>query len=112
RRSEINKRSCIKMELRGIHDQIWREYQGYSVLVDNKVKTTKIFSDFWGKTSLHILTHYPHASQILELGETGLRNVSKEHNLKIRKTTIEKLLFAPRKVFQSPLNSFQVSYLY
>ncbi|MFX0561488.1 transposase, partial [Tepidibacillus infernus] len=42
RRSEINKRSCIKMELRGIHDQIWREYQGYSVLVDNKVKTTKI----------------------------------------------------------------------
>ncbi|MBB2483560.1 IS110 family transposase [Bacillus sp. APMAM] len=103
RRSEINKRSCIKMELRGIHDQIWREYQGYSVLEDNKLKTTKVFSDFWGKACLHILTHYPHASQILELGETGLRNLSKEHNLKIRKTTIEKLLFAAKESVSKPI---------
>ncbi|MDQ0233664.1 IS110 family transposase [Metabacillus malikii] len=94
RRSEINKRSRVKTEIRTIHDHIWREYQGYSVLIDGKVKTRKIFSDFWGKASLHILSHYPHASHILKLGEIGLRRISKEHNLKIRKTAIEKLLYA------------------
>jgi transposase len=97
RRNEINKRSSIKVEIRTIHDHIWREYQGYSELVDRKIKTKKIFSDFWGKASLHILTHYPHASQILELGEIGLKKLSKELNLKIRSTTIEKLLYAAKE---------------
>lgn len=94
RRNEVNKRSRIKTEIRTLHDHIWREYQGYSVLEEGKVKTKMIFSDFWGKSSLHILSHYPHASNILELGEIGLKRISKEHNLKIRKTTIKKLLFA------------------
>jgi transposase len=85
RRSEINKRSQIKVEIRSVHDHIFREYQGFSVMVDRNIKTRKIFSDFWGKASLHLLTYFPHASQILELGETGLRSLSKEHNLKLRK---------------------------
>jgi transposase len=104
RRSEINKRSRIKMEVRVAHDHIWREYQGFSVLAGRKVKTTKIFSDFFGKASLHLLTHYPHASQILELGEVGLRKLSKQHNLKIRKTTIEKLLFAANESVSRPMD--------
>jgi transposase len=97
RRSEVNKRSRIKTEIRTLHDHIWREYQGYSVLVDRKVKTKKIFSDFWGKASLHILSYYPHASNILQLGEIGLKRISKENNLKIRKTVIEKLLYAAKE---------------
>jgi transposase len=103
RRNEINKRSRIKVEIRSIHDHIWREYQGYSVLENGKVKTKRIFSDFWGKASLYLLTHFPHASQILELGELGLRLLSKEHNLKIRKTTIEKLLYAASESVSKPL---------
>lgn len=103
RRSEINKRSRIKVEIRTMHDHIWREYQGYSVLVDGKIKTNKIFSDFWGKSSLHLLTHFPHASQILDLGEVGLQKVSKEHNLKLRKTTIEKLLYAANESVSKPI---------
>ncbi|WP_156292121.1 IS110 family RNA-guided transposase, partial [Oceanobacillus salinisoli] len=103
RKSEVEKRSRIKVEIRTYHDQIWREYQGYSTLVDSKLKTKKIFSDFWGKASVHILTHYPHASQILELGEFGLRQISKEHNLKIRKSTIEKLLYAARESVSKPV---------
>ncbi|MGM9928645.1 MAG: IS110 family transposase [Bacillus sp. (in: firmicutes)] len=103
RRSEINKRSRIKVEIRSIHDQIWREYQGYSTLKDGKLKTSRIFSDFWGKASVHFLTHYPHASQILELGEIGLRKLSKAHNLKLRKTTIEKLLFAAGESVSKPI---------
>ncbi|WP_249872887.1 IS110 family transposase [Oceanobacillus saliphilus] len=103
RRSEIEKRSRIKVEIRTYHDQIWREFQGFSTLVDGKLKTKSIFSDFWGKASVHILTHYPHASQILDLGEFGLRQLSKEHNLKIRKSAIEKLLYAARESVSKPL---------
>lgn len=43
RRSEVNKRSRIKVEIRTLHDHIWREYQGYSVLDDKKVKNAKDF---------------------------------------------------------------------
>ena len=103
RRSEINKRSRIKMEIRVVHDHIWRECQGFSVLVDKKLKTKTIFSDFWGKASLHLLTHYPHASQILKLGENVLRRLSKEHNLKIRETAIKKLLFAATESVSKPV---------
>jgi len=103
RRSEVDKRSRIKVEIRTYHDQIWREYQGYSTLINGKLKTKKIFSDFWGKASVHILTHYPHASQILELGEFGLRQLSKRHNLKIRKSTIEKILYAANESVSKPL---------
>lgn len=103
RRSEINNRSLIKVEIRTVHDHIWREYQGYSLLMDGKVKTRTIFSDFLGKASLYLLTYFPHASQILELGEIGLRRLSKEHNLKIRKTTIEKLIYAASESVSKPL---------
>ncbi|AST90630.1 IS110 family transposase [Sutcliffiella cohnii] len=103
RRNEVNKRSRIKVEIRAIHDHIWREYQGYSVLVDGKVKTKNIFSDFWGKASLHLLVNFPHASQLLELGELGLRKLSKEYNLKLRNTTIEKLLFAASESVSKPI---------
>ena len=104
RRSEVNKRSRIKVEIRTLHDHIWREFQGYSVLDDGKVKTKKIFSDFWGKASLYLLTHFPHASQITELGEAGLRQLSREHNLKLRKTTIDKLLYSAAESVSKPLS--------
>lgn len=104
RRSEVEKRSRIKVEIRTLHDHIWREYQGFSVLENGKVKTKKIFSDFWGKASLHLLTYFPHASQVLELGEFGLRQLSKEHNLKFRKTTIDKLLYAASESVSKPFS--------
>src|SRR5690606_36629390 len=57
----------------------------------------------WGKASLHLLKNYPHASQGLELGEDGLRALSKQHNLKIRKKTIDKLLFAATESVSKPI---------
>lgn len=104
RRAEINKRSRIKMEIRTVHDHIWREYQGVSQLDNGKLKTQKIFSDFWGKSSLFILKNYPHAVQIAELGELGLRRLSKEQNLKLRTTTIEKLLRAADESVSRPID--------
>lgn len=104
RRAEIDKRSRIKMEIRGIHDHIFREFQGINTLEGNKVKTIKVFSDFWGKASLHILEHLPHASQILELGEEGLKQLSRKHNLKLRKNTVDKLLFAASESVSRPIS--------
>ena len=97
RRQEIRKRSTLQMEIRVLMDHIWREYQGYAVDEGNKRKKVKVFSDFWGKSSLFFMNHYPHPSYILELGETGLRRLSKEHNLKLRKSTIEKLLYVAKQ---------------
>lgn len=97
RRSEINKRTRLKLEIRTLHDQIWREFQGISVLENGKVKTKKIFSDFWGKSNLYFLKHYPHASQVIALGEEGLHCLSKENNLKLRSSTIERLMLAAKE---------------
>lgn len=94
RRKEINKRSTLQMEIRVVIDHIWREFQGYAIKVNNKRITQKIFSDFWGKSSLFFLEHYPHPSDVLSLGELGLRKLSKWHNLKLRQTSIQKLLYA------------------
>ncbi|WP_227877432.1 hypothetical protein, partial [Streptococcus pyogenes] len=49
-------------------------------------------------------TYFPHASQVIELGELGLRRLSKEHNLKLRNTVIEKLLCAASESVSKPLS--------
>ncbi len=50
RRSEVNKRSRIKVEIRTLHDHIWREYQGYSVSQKTeKLKLKKFLATFGEK---------------------------------------------------------------
>ncbi|MCG1027117.1 IS110 family transposase [Virgibacillus halodenitrificans] len=39
------------------------------------------------------MEHYPHPADILELGEIGLRKISKDNKLRIRQSTLESLLF-------------------
>jgi transposase len=107
RRQEIRKRSTLQMEIRVLMDHIWREFQGYAVKEGNKRKKVKVFSDFWGKSSLFFMSHYPHPSYILELGEIGLRKLSKEHNLKLRKTTIEKLLYVADQALSRSLEELR-----
>lgn len=92
RRREAQKRAALRMEARVYMDVIWREFQGYAVYQEGKPKKKTLFSDFWGKSSMFFMEHYPHPSQILALGEQGLRELSKKHNLKLRATTVEKLL--------------------
>jgi transposase len=92
RRSETRKRATLRMEIRALMDIIWREYQGYADHSTGKARKVKVFSDFWGKASLFFIEHYPHPDAVLQLGEIGLRKLSIQHNLKLRKTTIQKLL--------------------
>jgi transposase len=103
RRQEIRKRSSLQMEIRVLMDHIWREFQGYAVEEGKKRKKVKIFSDFWGKSSMFFMKHYPHPSHILDLGENGLRKLSKEHNLKLRQETIQKILYAANQAVARPL---------
>jgi transposase len=71
---------------------IWPDFQGR---VNSKTAAfEKIFSDFWGKTPVMLMENYPHPQQILRLGKDGLQKFSRQHNLKMRATTIEKLLEA------------------
>ena len=93
RRSEVRKRSSLRMEIRALMDIIWREYQGFADHSNGKAHKTKVFSDFWGKASLFFMEHYPHPAEVLKLGVIGLRKLSIQHNLKLRDTTIQKLLY-------------------
>lgn len=93
RRSETRKRASLRTEIRVLMDIIWREYQGYADHSNGKARKIKVFSDFWGKASLFFIEHYPHPDEVLKLGEVGLRKLSIQHNLKLRKTTIQKLLY-------------------
>ncbi|MCU6793641.1 IS110 family transposase [Paenibacillus sp. WQ 127069] len=92
RRSEIRKRSTLRMEIRNLMDILWREFQGYADHSQGKARKIKVFSDFWGKASSFMMEHYPHPSMILQLGEKGLRELSVRHNLKLRQSAIQKLL--------------------
>jgi len=103
RRQEIRKRSSLQMEIRVVMDHIWREFQGYAAEDGKNRKKVKIFSDFWGKSSLFFMQHYPHPSQVLKIGEIGIRKLSKEHNLKLRQTTIQKLLYAANQALSRSL---------
>ncbi|MGO0063790.1 IS110 family transposase [Brevibacillus fluminis] len=102
RRSEVRKRSSLRMEIRGIMDVIWREFQGFSPDDHHKPIKTKIFSDMWGKSSLFFMKYSPHPSMVLALGEQGIRESSRKHNLKIRSSTIQKLLHAANQALSRP----------
>jgi transposase len=91
--SEIRKRASLRTEIRVLMDQIWREYQGFADHSNGRARKVKVFSDFWGKASLFFMEHYPHPATVLELGATGLRKLSVQHNLKLRKSSIQKLLW-------------------
>jgi len=99
RRQEVRKRSLIRMEMRNLMDKIFRSYQGIITFKNNSPKKVTIFSDFFGKSSRWILKNAPHPSDIIQLGEFGLRHISKEHNLKLRQTTIQKLLQAAENTY-------------
>ena len=61
---------------------------------------SELFSEIVSKASLYLMRHYPHPSDILTLGEEGLRQVSMEQNLKIRDVNIQRLIdFASQSDF-------------
>lgn len=101
RRELVNERTETQNLIRMHMDHIFREFQGKSVWVEGKREHVKPLSEFFGKSSLYLMRHYPHPSDILALGEKGLRELSIRENLKLRDDSIQKLLdFAEHSISQ------------
>ena len=92
RRALVDNQTRIINHLRMYMDYIFREFQGKNVRIDGENKVVKILDQFVSKTSLYLMRNHPHPSDILTLGQVGLRKISIENNLKLRDDTIEMLL--------------------
>lgn len=101
RRSLVKERTSLQNLIRSYSDQIFREMQGKSIWNDGKREHVKPFTDLFGKASRYLMRHYPHPSDILQLGKEGLREISINENLKIRDDSIQILLgFAETSISQ------------
>ncbi len=92
RRALVDNQTRIINHLRMYMDHIFREFQGKNVRIDGENKVIKILDQFVSKTSLFLMRNHPHPSDILTLGQVGLRRISIENNLKLRDDAIERLL--------------------
>ncbi|AST93526.1 IS110 family transposase [Sutcliffiella cohnii] len=92
RRELTSERTKTKNLIRMHMDHIFREYQGKTVWINGKRKISKPLTDVFGKASRYLMRHYPHPSDILKLGEEGLRDLSIRENLKLRDKSIQLLL--------------------
>lgn len=92
RRTLVNVKTRTINHLRMYMDHIFREFQGKNIKMDGENKVFKVLDRFDSKTSLYLMRHHPHPSDILALGRTGLRKISIENNLKLRDNVIDRLL--------------------
>ncbi|WP_428910931.1 IS110 family transposase [Niallia sp. Krafla_26] len=96
RRREVQKRALVRIQIRTLMDHIWRDFQGFVEIENNKPKKKLIFSDFWGQSSLFFIEHFPHPSSLLEQGEKKVWEIVKEKKLRIKETHIQKLFYVAR----------------
>lgn len=108
RRSEVNQHSDLQIGIRQLMDVIWPGFQAITEVRNGKAETKAIFSDFWGKAPLFLMRHYPEPKQVLNLGTEGLRQLSREHKLKMRSGTIEKLLHVAKLAFNKKTEDLEI----
>lgn len=102
RRELVEERTETQNLIRMHLDHIFREFQGKSVWVNGRRKHVAPFSKLFQKSPLYLMRHYPHPSDILALGEKGLRELSIRENLKLRDNTINLLVeFAQNSISQA-----------
>lgn len=102
RRELVQEQTATKNLIRVYVDHIFREFQGKSVWINGKREHVQPFSDIWGKSSCYFMRHCLHPSDILSLGQEGLRALSIRENLKLRDQTIHCLLdYAKDSISQS-----------
>ena len=111
RRKEVQKRAKVKVEIRTLMDKVWREFQGHVSVENNQPSKKLLFSDFWGKSSMFFMVNYPHPEDVLSLNDNDIRNLSVEHNLKLRESTIKALLYVARESLCRPKEEVQAELL-
>jgi len=72
RRTLVNTQTRTTNHLRLYKEHIFREFQGKNVKGNGENKVIKILNQFVSKSSLFLMRHYPHPSDILTLGKVGL----------------------------------------
>ncbi|WP_147536298.1 transposase, partial [Bacillus marasmi] len=102
RRELVEERTETQNLIRMHMDHIFREFQGKSVWVNGKREHVGPLSKLFGKSALYLMRHYPHPSDILTLGEKGLRELSIRENLKLRDSTIQILLDYAKNSISQP----------
>ena len=102
RRELVNERSSTKNLILVYMDHIFREFQGKSIWKDGKRKHLRPFSDNFGKAPRYLMRYYPHPSDILKLGEQGLRDLSIRENLKLRDSCIQLLIEFAKESISKP----------
>lgn len=102
KRQMVNEQTRCINHIRLYMDHIFREFQGKNVRKDGKNQVVKVFDEFTSKTSLYLMRHYPHPSDVIALGHEGLRRLSLEHNLKMRESAIERLLIYAQESISKP----------
>lgn len=101
RRVLVGKRTTTENLIRVHLDHIFREFQGKSIWINGKREHVAPFSKLFGKAPRYLMRHALHPSDILSLGEEGLREISIRENLKLRDKTISILLdFAQNSISQ------------
>jgi transposase len=101
RRELVGDRTSTQNLIRMHIDHIFREFQGKSIWENGKRIHVQPFSTMFGKAPLYFMRHHPHPSDILALGEKGLRDLSIRENLKLRDSTIKLLIeFANNSISQ------------
>jgi transposase len=101
RRELVQQRSAIQNQIHAYVDHIFREFEGKTIWKDGKKERVRPISKPFGKASIYIMRHCLHPSDILSLGEDGLRKLSIKENLKLRDQSIERLLdFAKDSISQ------------
>lgn len=101
RRVLVEERTSTENMIRVYLDHIFREFQGKSMWINGKREHVAPFSKLFAKAPRYFMRHYLHPSDILSLGEEGLRELSIRENLKLRDKTIKILLdFAQNSISQ------------
>ncbi|MED1603544.1 IS110 family transposase [Alkalihalophilus marmarensis] len=102
RRNLVQTRTALENAIRVHLDQVFREFQGKSIVVEGKRRHIQPFSELFGKASRYVMRHCLHPEDLLSLGTEGLRNLSIEHNLKMREHSIEILLTLAKNSIARP----------
>jgi len=92
RRVLVGERTSTENLIRVHVDHIFREFQGKSIWVNGKREHVSPFSKLFAKAPRYLMRHSLHPSDILSLGEEGLRELSIRENLKLRDKTIKILI--------------------
>jgi transposase len=91
RRRYVTEASALKTQIRELMSMVFREFQGLVDLV--ALAKQKVFGSFWSPKSRLIMRYFPLPDEILNLKETGLKQLAATEGIRLTEREIELLLW-------------------